>query len=84
MDSMWSIGLHRGNDDESDMNENTLRGIEKLTIWKKQAVRIEDYAEAKRCKLCIQNLQSVAKGLSILEKGKKTKWSRWRPRDRMI
>ena len=71
LDSMWSIGPHRGNDDESDMDENTLREIEKLTIWKKQALRIEDYDEAKRCKLCIENLQSVAKELSILEEEKK-------------
>ena len=53
------------------VDENTLRKIQELSALKKEAVINEDYDEAKRCKLCIENLQSAAKELSKLETDKK-------------
>ena len=53
------------------MDKKTLREIENLTLLKEEAVQNEDYDEAKRCKLCIENLRSVGKELSILEYRKK-------------
>ncbi len=45
--------------------------IRELEILKKQAVENEDYDEAKRCKICIENLGNVSKELFNLEKKKK-------------
>ena len=42
-----------------DDSNNVLEQIRKLTILKKQAVEKEDYDEAKRYKLCIENLQNA-------------------------
>ena len=37
-------------------------------LLKKQAAATEDCDEAKRCKLCIENMQSAAKPLFVLER----------------
>jgi len=58
-------------EDSENIDENTSRKIRELMILKKQAVEQEDYDEAKRCKLCIENLQSAAKQLFVLEREKK-------------
>jgi len=53
------------------LDEATLQKIEELTALKKAAVEKEDYLEAKRCKSCIEGLQSAAQELSRLEAQKK-------------
>jgi len=56
--------------DDPEIDESTAKKIRELSILKKQAVEQEDYDEAKRCKVCIENLQNSAKQLFHLEKQK--------------
>jgi len=56
---------------DPEIDAQTAKKIRELLVLKKQAVEREDYDEAKRCKIGIDNLRQSAKQLFTLEKQKK-------------